>query len=62
MENKMTLKCSCDECNGTIDVNENTYCSKCYDDLLQKIKDLETQVDSLESEVEDLSSQLELTM
>ena len=53
-----TLDISCDNCNKTLEENEDCYCEECYEQQADEIIDLEDKVVELEGEIERLKKEL----
>ncbi len=43
-------RCSCDNCNRNIS-EDNEYCHKCYDELLEEIQILKDRIDTIERSI-----------
>jgi len=52
------LKVYCTNCNKPQDENDDIYCTGCYDELQDKIKELESQIDDMESQMADLEDKI----
>jgi len=49
---------TCDECGDSVGDGDTVYCDYCYQELVDKIEDLENQVSDLEEEIVDLEEKV----
>ncbi len=46
----------CDQCNRGFSEGDEIYCYKCYNDLLEKVEDLEKEIGELKTQIEKMEA------